>query len=82
MLDRDTHPSAQAAQIAVLRRLGPERRVRIAASMSEDARRITLEGIRRRHPEYSEQEARMALFEHLWGAEMFQRVWGHQPSTP
>jgi hypothetical protein len=80
MLERDTTPDVQAAQIAALRRLGPEKRVGIAASMSEDARRIALDGIRRAHPEYSEREAKLSLFRRLWGNEMFERVWGRELS--
>ena len=78
MLERDTTPAVRAAQIAALRRLGPERRVGIAASMSEDARRIALDGIRQSHPEYSEREAKLALFRGIWGDEMFERVWGRE----
>lgn len=78
MYERDTQANAQAVQIAALRRLGPAKRASIAASMSEDARRIVIDGIKRRHPEYSEREARLALFQQLWGAEAFQRIWGRE----
>ncbi len=54
----DTHPAAHAAQIEALKRLGAEGRVRIAAEMSEAMRQIAIDGVRRRHPEITEAEAR------------------------
>jgi hypothetical protein len=70
MFRGDTDEKARAVQLAVLRRLGPAERVRIAAEMSEDARRIAIEGELRRHPELSEAEARQAVLDRLWGAEL------------
>lgn len=51
-------------------RLGPSERERIAAEMSEDVRRIAIEGELRRPPELSEAEARQAVLDRLWGAEL------------
>jgi len=55
--------------------MAPSQRCTIAARMSADARAITLAGIRRRHPDYDEHQARLALFRLLLGDEMFRRVW-------
>jgi hypothetical protein len=66
----DTEIAARAAQVAALRRLGPSGRVRLAAEMSEDARRISIEGERRRHPELTESQARRAVFRRLWGIDI------------
>lgn len=79
MREQDTHPSAHAAQLAAHRRLGPEGRVRLAAEMSEDARRISLEGIRGRHPEYDEQQAQRALIFLILGPNMARRLWPGEP---
>lgn len=68
MFSGDTDDKARAVQLAVLRRLGPSERVRIAAEMSEDVRRIAIEGELRRHPELSHAEARQAVLDRLWGA--------------
>jgi hypothetical protein len=67
MFSGDTDEKARAVQLAVLRRLGPSERVRIAAEMSEDVRRIAIEGELRRHPDLSEAEARQAVLDRLWG---------------
>jgi len=66
----DTDENARAAQLAVLRRLGPSERVRLAAAMSEDVRRIAVEAEQRRRPELSAAEARQAVLDRIWGAEL------------
>ena len=70
MSSGDTDDKARGAQIAALRRLGPSGRVRIAAEMSEDARRIAFEGEQRRHPELSTAEVRRAVLGRMWGPEL------------
>jgi hypothetical protein len=70
----DTEAAARDAQVAALRRLGPSGRLRLAAEMSEDARRISIEGERRRHPDLTEAEARRAVLRRLWGPELASRV--------
>lgn len=66
----DTGTAALQVQLTALRRLGPSGRLRLAAEMSEDARRISIEGERRRHPELTEADARRAVFRRLWGCEL------------
>lgn len=76
---RDTSPDAAAVQTALYRRMSPARRCELAAEMSVAARRIALDGIRRRHPEYTPEEARFALFRVLVGDELFRKAW---PAAP
>jgi hypothetical protein len=66
----DTEAEALESQLAALRRLGLPGRVRLAVEMSEDARRISFEGERRRHPELTVAAARLAVLRRLWGAEL------------
>jgi len=47
--------------------------------MSADARAITIDGIRHRHPEDDQQQARWALFRLLVDDELFRRVWPQAP---
>lgn len=70
----DSETYALEAQLAALRRLGPMGRVRLAVEMSEDARRISFEGERRRHPELTAAEARLAVLRRLWGTALTARV--------
>ncbi len=67
MFRGDTTDEARAAQLEALRRLGPAGRMRLAAEMSEDARRIAIEGELRRHPELSAAAAKRAVLERIWG---------------
>jgi hypothetical protein len=73
-MQRDTEADALEAQVIALRRLGPVGRVRLAVEMSEDARRISFEGERRRHPELTAAEARLAVLRRLWGTQLAARV--------
>jgi hypothetical protein len=47
--------------------------------MSIAARQIARAGIRSRHPEYSEDELRFALFRLLLGDALFERTWPDAP---
>jgi ABC-type uncharacterized transport system YnjBCD ATPase subunit len=79
----DTDENSYRIQIDIYRRLGAEARARMAAEMSEDARRIALAGIRQRHPEYDGQQARRALFRLLLGDGVVRAMWpGEPPVAP
>lgn len=77
----DTDPAAHQAQMRVYRLMGPEARVRLAFEMSEDVRRIALEGIRSRHPEYDDHQARRALFRLLFGEDLVRTIWPNEASV-
>jgi len=67
MVITDTSPEVAAAQIELYRALGPSGRVQIAIDLSDAVRETALAGIRRRHPEYSEDEASRAFLTLLYG---------------
>lgn len=75
----DTTAAAHAAQMACYRRMTPAQRVEIAAQMSEDVRAIVAAGVRARHPHYSADDVRHALFRPLYGDDLFSRAWPHAP---
>jgi hypothetical protein len=75
----DTDMNAYRVQIGVYRRLGAEARARMAAEMSEDARRIALAGIRQRHPDYGDEQVRRALFRLLLGDDVVREMWPGEP---
>ena len=70
----DTADAARDAQVAAVRRLTPSERVRLAVETSEEIRRISIEGERRRHPALTEAEARQAVFGRMWELELAARV--------
>ena len=79
MLRRDTTPESHAVQMNVYRRLGPARRARLAARLSEDVRELARAGIRARHPAYTEDEVEFALRRLLHGDDLFRRAWPGRP---
>ena len=76
----DTNDAALQAQLGAAHSLGIEGRVRLAAELSEDARRIAIEGMRQRHPELTEEEARRAVLRAILGEPLASRVWGLPPA--
>ncbi len=75
----DTSIAAARAQADAYRRMGPQRRVQTAAAMSDDARAISAQGIRDRHPAYSESEVRYALNRLILGDDLFAAAWPNVP---
>jgi hypothetical protein len=63
----DTTPQAAAVQLELYRAAGSAGRVRIAVELSEAVRQTALAGIRRRHPEFSEDEVADAFLMLLYG---------------
>lgn len=63
----DTTPEAAALHEESLRKLGNAGRLRIALELSDFTHAMAVAGIRRNHPEYSEEDARRKLAEMLYG---------------
>ncbi len=73
-LSPDTSREAARRQIAVLRGLGISGRAEMAFDLSDGLRATVEAGIRHRHPEYSDDEVRLALQRLTLGEELFQEV--------
>ena len=73
----DTSDEALAVQLECLRQMSPHERLRRACAWSGQVRRMAFEAIRRRHPEYSEDEVRLSFIELAFGEELAEevRVW-------
>lgn len=71
----DTTSAAQEAQVLAARRLGQAGRLRVAAELSEDVRRISVEGVLRRQPGCSFEQARRQVLSRVWGEALAMRVW-------
>jgi hypothetical protein len=76
---RDTEEKAEQIQLEIYRSMSGSERLRLAMAMSDRTRATSIAGIRARHPEYSDQQARYALFRMLHGDELFRRAWPHAP---
>jgi len=73
VLSRDTSKSAAQAQVKAWRSLGGPRRFRQAWVLSESVRRIAASGVRQRHPNYSDEQVRLAVVRLTLGLELFRR---------
>jgi hypothetical protein len=65
----DTSAAAAAIHEDAYRELGPAGRLRIALELSDFTHALAVAGIRSRHPEYTDEEARRRLAEILYAAE-------------
>lgn len=65
----DTTAAAAALHEDAYRELGPGGRLRIALELSDFTHALAVAGIRSRHPEYTDEEARRKLAEILYTAE-------------
>jgi hypothetical protein len=77
---RDTTVEAHARQIEIYRRRGAEWRLRAVLEMSDEARQLTCDGIRGRHPEYSEEDVEHALRRLLLGPDLYRQAWPDKPA--
>jgi len=73
----DTSPEALKVQLAAIRRLSPEARLRQGLELASLVRGLIATGVRARHPEYSEEEVDLATIRLVLGDELFRRVYPH-----
>lgn len=75
----DTAPEVRRRQLEAYRAMTPQRRVEIALAMSEEAQRVTMDGIRSRTRSLDEQGVRQELLRILHGDRLARGVSGpHQ----
>jgi hypothetical protein len=79
MRARDTSEKAHALQVRLYRAMTPEQCSELALRMSDDIRRIAAEGIKERHPTYSERDVRRALVALLYGKDAASKIWPGEP---
>ena len=70
MLPHDTDLKAHKIQIAAYRALSLEQKAEIVAELTRVSRAMAREGIRLRHPTYTEAEVSRALLYLLYGREI------------
>jgi hypothetical protein len=61
-------------QIDIYRRMSPNRRLELALQMSDSLRSVVAAGVRNRHPDYSEEQVRLAVARLWLGDELFHQV--------
>lgn len=76
---RDTSEEAARVQLDVYRRMAPEERLRVGLELTQMSRDLVAQGIRARHPGYSDDDVRWALIRLWLGRELFARAYPHGP---
>ena len=71
----DTTAEAADAQRAAWRRMGASARAGAALRMGDDLRRVAMEGIRMRNPDWSEERVRAAMLRRVLGDELFEAAY-------
>jgi hypothetical protein len=79
MRSRDTSEEAARVQVEVYRRMAPADRLRVGLELTRMSRDLIAQGIRNRHPEYSENDVKWALFRVWLGRELFERAYPRCP---
>ena len=80
MAARDTSSPAHEVQREAHRRLGAAGRVELAFEMSKRAREISIAGMRSRHPELSQAQARAQLLRRILGADLYSAAYERKGS--
>lgn len=78
----DTTAEIAEVQRERLRRLSPAERFAEGARLCVSARRVMRDGIRHRHPEYSDEQVAMALARLLWGDPLYRAARPDWPLLP
>jgi hypothetical protein len=78
----DTTSDAQARQDEVFRAMTPERRLAMAMEMSDAAFQIAEDGIRMRHPDYSDEDVRLTGIRLRIGDVLFSAAFPHASLLP
>ena len=70
----DTSAQAREIQVEIYRRMTPSHRVALALELSEEARALTVSGIRARHPGWTDSRVAEACRERLLGTDLARQL--------
>ena len=82
VVPEDTTRAAARIYFETLRNLGPQKRLEMGADLSNSFRERVEAGIRRRHPDYSDQQVRRAFLRLTIGDELFQKCFPNYDVMP
>jgi hypothetical protein len=71
----DTTLEAARVQIEIFRRMSPGKRLELACQMSNTLRKVVASGVRGRHPDYTEDQVRLAVIRLTLGDKLFREVY-------
>jgi hypothetical protein len=70
----DTTFEAARKEFEILRRLGPQVRVKMAFEMSDNLRHIVEAGIRNRHPNFDQKKIRLQVLRLMIGDKLYRQT--------
>lgn len=70
----DTHPKAEAGQIALLRQASPMKRAWLLRSLSQTVFRLSQRAIRKANPQLTEQELKVLFVRYCYGDDPANRL--------
>ncbi len=70
----DTTPEANAVQLECLRRMSGAEHFAMMCRMTANVRAMAFDAIRRRHPDFSNDEVRLRFIELTYGSELAENV--------
>ena len=77
MRSLDTTPEAEEIQLEIFRKMTPDERLQRGSELSKLCRTLLTDGVKHRHPEYTEDEVRLAVIRIELGEKLFVRVYPH-----
>ncbi len=81
-MSRDTAPEVQERHDEAFLAMGSEGRIAFAAAMSETAFELARDGIRMRHPDYTDHEVELAELRLRLGDDLFHAAYPDAPALP
>jgi hypothetical protein len=75
VIPADTTPEAARVQREIFRRMSPSQRLHQACEMSDSLQQIVAAGVRSRHPDYDDNQVRLAVIRLTLGDELFHKAY-------
>lgn len=73
----DTSPEAERVQIEIFQKMAPARRLQLAVELAQTSRKLLSAGVRRRHSDYNEEQARLAVIRLTIPEKLFLAAYPH-----
>ncbi|MHC4752246.1 MAG: hypothetical protein ACYTFW_20530 [Planctomycetota bacterium] len=70
----DTTLEAARKQFEILRRLGPEARLKMSLELSDNLRRTVEAGVRHRHPDFDDKKVRLEVLRLMIGDKLYKQI--------
>jgi hypothetical protein len=73
----DTSPEIERLQIEIFRKMVPAKRLQLAIELTQTSRKLLAVGVRHRHPEYNDEQIRLAVIRLTTPEKLFLAAYPH-----